>query len=312
MLDVSNLSISFTQYVQGLRQNKFNVIADLTLDIKEGEVFAILGSSGSGKSLLAHSILGILPANSDCSGDIYFKGEPLTDEKKELLRGDEICFIPQSVSYLDPLMKVADQAIGLIKDDKERETKRKKQRELFDKYGLSEEVDEMYPFQLSGGMTRKVLLCTALLSDPKLVVADEPTPGLDTKSIEETINNIKQMSEEGISVLLITHDINVAIKTANRIGVFYGGYIIEVNKSENFKDSSKLLHPYTKALVDALPTNGFNLTKGLQPLGDLEGCIYYENCEFRLDKCKDLKPDLDKIDDIFIRCHLGSGGENDS
>ena len=197
-------------------------------------------------------------------------------------------------------MKVADQAIGLIKDDKERETKRKKQRELFDKYGLSEEVDEMYPFQLSGGMTRKVLLCTALLSDPKLVVADEPTPGLDTKSIEETINNIKQMSEEGISVLLITHDINVAIKTANRIGVFYGGYIIEVNKSENFKDSSKLLHPYTKALVDALPTNGFNLTKGLQPLGDLEGCIYYENCEFRLDKCKDLKPDLDKIDDIFI------------
>lgn len=308
VLDISNLSISFTQYLQGLKQHNFTVISDLTLDIKEGEVFAILGSSGSGKSLLAHSILGILPENSDAKGEIKFKGELLTEKRKEELRGHEICFIPQSVEFLDPLMKIADQAIGLVKEE-EYESKKKEQREIFEKYGLDSEVDEMYPYQLSGGMTRKVLLSTALLSNPELVVADEPTPGLDSKSVEETIKDIKQMSKDGISVLLITHDIDVAIKTADRIGVFYGGYVIEINKTENYKDSKKLLHPYTKALIDALPQNGFKLTEGLQPSGDLKGCIYSENCPIKTNICEKKKPELYRDNEISVRCHLFKEGE---
>ena len=107
LLEVNNLSISFTQYVQGLNRHESKVISDLTIDVGEGEIVAILGSSGSGKSLLAHSILGILPYNSNVTGEIKYQGQILNQELKEKLRGDEICLIPQSVNFLDPLMKVS-------------------------------------------------------------------------------------------------------------------------------------------------------------------------------------------------------------
>lgn len=302
LLTVSNVSISFTQYVQGLNQHVLKVISDLSLSVKEGEVVAILGSSGSGKSLLAHAILGILPENGKCDGDISFKGEVLSQARKEELRGKHICLIPQSVNFLDPLMKVGQQAIGDVPKE-EMEAAKKKQREVFSKYGLSEEVDDLYPFELSGGMARKVLLSTALLSNPELVVADEPTPGLDEKSVAETIKDIKQMADEGKGVLLITHEIDVALKTADRIAIFYSGYVIEINSVENFKDSSNLLHPYSRSLIDALPKNGFKLTEGVQPLEDVTGCVYYENCPMRTDVCLKNKPDLIEYGDAMIRCH---------
>ena len=302
LLTVSNVSISFTQYVQGLNQHVLKVISDLSLNVKEGEVVAILGSSGSGKSLLAHAILGILPENGKCDGNIAFKGEILSQARKEELRGEHICLIPQSVNFLDPLMKVGEQAIGDVPKE-EKEEARKKQRKIFSKYGLTEEVDDLYPFELSGGMARKVLLSTALLSNPELVVADEPTPGLDAQSVAETINDIKQMADEGKGVLLITHEIDVALKTADRIAIFYSGYVIEINSVDNFKDSSKLLHPYSKSLIDALPKNGFKLTEGVQPLEEVSGCVYYENCPKRSETCLKNKPDLIKYGDAMIRCH---------
>ena len=229
LLEVKNLSISFTQYVEGLNRHNSKVITDLTIDVNENEIVAILGSSGSGKSLLAHSILGILPYNSHVTGNIKYKGETLNQELKEKLRGKEISLIPQSVNYLDPLMKVSEQAIGECKDKKEYEEKKIKQREIFNKYGLDESVDNLYPFELSGGMARKVLLSTALIGDPNLLIADEPTPGLDKKSVEETIEDIKKLKEKGRGVLLITHEIDVALKNADRIAIFYSGYVIEIN-----------------------------------------------------------------------------------
>lgn len=302
LLTVQNVSISFTQYVQGLQQHVLKVISDLSLNVKEGEVVAILGSSGSGKSLLAHAILGILPENGQCDGTIAFKGDVLTQEKKEENRGKHICLIPQSVNFLDPLMKVSQQAIGDVPKE-EKEQALKHQREIFAKYGLGEEVDDMYPFELSGGMARKVLLSTALLSDPELVVADEPTPGLDEASVKETINDIKRLAEEGKGVLLITHEIDVALQTADRIAIFYSGYVIEINNVENFSDTNKLLHPYTKALVEALPKNGFKLTEGVQPLEVVKGCPYVDNCPIRTSVCEDSIPDLVNHNGIMIRCH---------
>lgn len=269
LLEVNNLSIAFTQYVQGLNRHDLKVISDLTIDVNENEIVAVLGSSGSGKSLLAHSILGILPYNSHVTGEIKYEGNVLNQELKEKLRGKEICLIPQSVNFLDPLMKVSEQAIGECKDEKEHAEKKIKQREIFAKYGLDESVDDLYPFELSGGMARKVLLSTALIGDPKLLIADEPTPGLDKKSVEETIADIKHLKEQGKGVLLITHEIDVALKTADRIAIFYSGYVIEINKAENFNNADDVLHPYTKALINSLPKNGFKLTEGVQPLEEL-------------------------------------------
>ena len=302
LLEVNNLSISFTQYVQGLNRHDTKVISDLTIDVHESEIVAVLGSSGSGKSLLAHSILGILPYNSNVTGEIKYKGNVLNQELKEKLRGKEICLIPQSVNFLDPLMKVSEQAIGECKDKKEHDEKKLKQREIFSKYGLDESVDDLYPFELSGGMARKVLLSTALIGDPDLLIADEPTPGLDAKSVEETIQDIKNLKENGHGVLLITHEIDVALKTADRIAIFYSGYVIEINDVENFKSADTVLHPYTKALINSLPRNGFKLTEGVQPLGEVSGCPYFENCPIRLDKCENTKPELVEHDGVMIRC----------
>lgn len=302
LLEVNNLSISFTQYVQGLNRHDSKVITDLTIDVDESEIVAILGSSGSGKSLLAHSILGILPYNSHVTGEIKYEGQVLDQELKEKLRGDEICLIPQSVNFLDPLMKVAEQAIGECSDENEHKEKKLRQREIFDKYGLDESVDDLYPFELSGGMARKVLLSTALVGNPKLLIADEPTPGLDSKSVKETIEDIRNLKENGKGVLLITHEIDVALKTADRIAIFYSGYVIEINTVENFKNAENVLHPYSKALINSLPRNGFNLTEGVQPLDEVPGCPYYENCPIRLDKCEKNKPELIDHDGVMIRC----------
>ena len=135
-----------------------------------------------------------------------------------------------------------------------------------------------------------------------MLIADEPTPGLDKKSVEETILDIRNLKELNKGVLLITHEINVALETADRIAIFYSGYVIEINNAENFKNAENVLHPYTKALIESLPENGFKLTEGVQPLDEVAGCPYWENCPVRLDKCEKNKPKLINHNGIMIRC----------
>jgi peptide/nickel transport system ATP-binding protein len=305
LLEVEKLSISFSQYFKGLEQRELKVLSDLTMDVDDHEILAVLGSSGSGKSLLAHAILGILPTNAKVSGSIRYKGKEMDDELKQELRGDKISFIPQSVNNLNPLMKVKDQAIGYIEDEDERKKMYEKQRKIFNQYDLSEEVDDMYPFQLSGGMARKVLVSTALLNDPEIIIADEPTPGLDEKAVEETINNLIELKEQGIGMILITHDIHTAIETSDRIAILYLGYVIEITDTKNFTgDGEKLLHPYTRSLYRALPETDFELTEGHQPsyLHIPKGCPYHENCPHQVRECHYELPELREVNGTIIRC----------
>ncbi|RAP50587.1 MAG: peptide ABC transporter ATP-binding protein [Methanosphaera sp. SHI613] len=305
LLEVEKLSISFSQYFKGLEQRELKVLSDLTMDVDDHEILAVLGSSGSGKSLLAHAILGILPTNAKVSGSIRYKGKEMDDELKQELRGDKISFIPQSVNNLNPLMKVKDQAIGYIEDEDERKKMYEKQRKIFNQYDLSEEVDDMYPFQLSGGMARKVLISTALLNDPEIIIADEPTPGLDEKAVEETINNLIELKEQGIGMILITHDIHTAIETSDRIAILYLGYVIEITDTKNFTgDGEKLLHPYTRSLYRALPETDFELTEGHQPsyLHIPKGCPYHENCPHQVRECHYELPELREVNGTIIRC----------
>lgn len=305
LLEVEKLSISFSQYFKGLEQRELKVLSDLTMDVDDYEILAVLGSSGSGKSLLAHAILGILPTNAKVSGSIRYKGKEMDDELKQELRGNKISFIPQSVNNLNPLMKVKEQAIGYIEDEDKKEEVLKKQREIFNQYNLSEEVDEMYPFQLSGGMARKVLISTALLNDPEIIIADEPTPGLDEQAVEETINNLIELKERGIGMILITHDIYTAIKTSDRIAILYLGYVIEITDTKNFSgNGEKLLHPYTRSLYRALPETEFELTEGHQPsyLHIPKGCPYHENCPHQVRECHYEIPELREVNGTVIRC----------
>ena len=260
ILKVKDLGVSFSQYTKGLRRRDLKVITNLDVELYEGEILAVVGSSGSGKSLLAHAILGILPDNSTTEGSITYKNKELTQKDKEKLRGDEIVLIPQSVNYLDPLMQVSKQVKISIKDKTNAD---KIQRKIFNKYGLDKNVDK-YPFQLSGGMARKVLLSTALVSDTKVIIADEPTPGLDEKSLNEALQNFRDIADNGCAVLMITHDIEAALKIADKIAIFYAGTTLEIANVKDFENGGEnLRHPYTKALYKALPQNGFKPIKGM-------------------------------------------------
>ncbi|MEI3235391.1 MAG: ABC transporter ATP-binding protein [Intestinibacter bartlettii] len=257
ILKVKDLGISFSQYTNGLVRRDLNVIRNLDIELYEGEILAVVGSSGSGKSLLAHAILGILPDNACTQGDIIYKGEILDEKRKEKLRGDEIVLIPQSVNYLDPLKKVGKQIKISIKD-KDKKTQDEIVDNLFKKYNLDKKVKNYYPFQLSGGMARKVLLSTALASDSKVIIADEPTPGLDEESLNEVLKDFRDIADSGRAILMITHDIMAALKIADKVAIFYAGSTLEIANTSDFKQKEvELRHPYTKALYKALPNHDF-------------------------------------------------------
>ena len=302
ILSVRNLEISFSQYTKGLRRIDSKAINNLDIDLYKGEILAVVGSSGSGKSLLAHSILGILPSNANLKGDIYYKDEILDEKRKEKLRGKEIVFIPQSVNYLDPLMEVGKQVKISIKDKKKSNTILER---VFRKYNLDKKVEKYYPFQLSGGMARKVLLSSALVSDAEVIIADEPTPGLDDKSLNEALKDFRDLADNGCAVLIITHDISAALKIADRVAIFYGGTTLEVAKAEDFKNNGEnLRHPYTKALFNALPNTKFTPIKGSQPLASElpVGCLFYDRCEKRTPDCENIKPEMRELRDGKVRC----------
>lgn len=302
ILSVKDLGISFSQYTKGLRRRELEVITNLDIDLYEGEILAVVGSSGSGKSLLAHAILGILPDNATTEGNIIYKGKSLSLKDKEKLRGREIVFIPQSVNFLDPLMKVSKQ-VKISIENKEKANKR--QRKIFNKYELDKKVDNLYPFELSGGMARKVLLSTALVSDCKVIIADEPTPGLDEKSLNEALKDFRNIADSGCAILMITHDIEAALKIADKIAVFYAGTTLEIANVNDFKgDGKNLRHPYSKALFNALPQNGFKPIKGSQPMPNElpKGCLFQDRCECISDKCMLIRPNARMVRDGMVRC----------
>ena len=276
ILSVEHLLISFSQYVGGWRQRELPVIRDLNIKVREHEVVAVAGSSGSGKSLLAHAVMGLLPANASWKGRIAFKGEELTGKRVGELRGRQMVLVPQSVSYLDPLMKVGDQVRRGHKDG----ISRARSREVLGRYGLGEDTEELYPFQLSGGMTRRVLISTAVMEKPELVIADEPTPGLHISAAKRVLSHFREIADGGAGVLLITHDLELALQVADRIVVFYAGTNVEEAAVSDFQKEERLRHPYTRALYRAMPSHGFEVQPGAQPyVKDLPvGCPYGPRC----------------------------------
>jgi peptide/nickel transport system ATP-binding protein len=267
VLEVKNLSVSFSRYSGIFSRADLDVITDLSLTVREGEIVAVIGASGSGKSLLAHAVLGILPDNAVVGGSLEYRGEALTEERLEKLRGGEIVLVPQGVTYLDPLMKVGKQ---LEKGGRGKKTAERVSGALA-RFGLGENTRCMYPFQLSGGMARRVLIASAAMEEPRLIVADEPTPGLHMEVAKRVMGHFREIAAGGAGVLMITHDLELAISTADRIVVFYAGKTVEEASASDFDNEKKLRHPYTKALYRALPANGFEAPAGTQPYPGVEG-----------------------------------------
>jgi len=254
ILEVKNLNIGFNMYDKLLNQKLYQMVFDLNVTIKKGEILAIAGSSGSGKSLMAHAILGILPKNAVVSAEIKFKNEIVDENKLSQLRGKEITFVPQSIAYLDPLMTIEDQLMrkGINKQDFFK---------VMDTLGFTKADLGKYPFQLSGGMARRVLIANTILSKADLIIADEPTPGLSLDLAIEVLNHFRNMANNGKGILLISHDIDLVCNIADRMSIFYGGHILETLNTKDFLKGEKYIrHPLTKAFWKALPQNDFEET----------------------------------------------------
>lgn len=301
LFSVSGLSLSFITYEKGLREQRLNAVRNLQLSIQEGEIVAVVGASGSGKSLLASAILGILPENVEVKGSLKYKGEELTRKKQQTLRGKEIALIPQTVNALDPLMKAGKQVQAAVNS----KAKKVKQQEVFRQVGLHQDAADRYPFELSGGMKRRVLSAMAMISGAELIIADEPTPGLDEQALTETITALKQLAADGKGVMLITHDISAALKIADKIAVFYAGETIEIAHTSDFTGKGeKLRHPYTKALWNALPQNDFTPISGAHPLASevFSGCPFAPRCSIASEICSTRLPREQFIDGGMVRC----------
>lgn len=262
LLTVEDLSVSFRMYDEdapffSAKQREVAVIEDLSVSVHVGEIVAVVGASGSGKTLLADSIMGLFEPNALVSGRIWFDGEEMGAEGLARLRGHGISLVPQSVQNLDPLMKVGRQVEGFAMARRGAAEAKAARERLFARYGLGPEVADMYPFQLSGGMARRVLLCCALADDPRLIVADEPTPGLDLPLAVRAMDDFRAFADDGGGVLLITHDIELALRVADRIAVFRDGTVVEETAVANFASPELLRSEFARELWHALPEHGF-------------------------------------------------------
>ncbi len=303
ILKIEHMNITFTQYDRGMRQTELPVIRNLDVEVHAGEMVAVVGSSGSGKSLLAHGVMGVLPYNASMGGRILYCGEELTKQRIERLRGNEIVLVPQSIAYLNPLMKIGSQIRKGSKDEKVK----RKLRDIFARYSLKPEVEELYPFELSGGMNRRILISTALIEEPKLVIADEPTPGLDLKMAKRAMEHFRELADMGAGVLVITHDLELALETADRIAVFYAGTTLEEATVSDFEREETLRHPYSKALWRAMPKNGFGFVSGEQPyVKELPGgCPFAPRCGRCTEECRKGEIPSREIRGRRVRClHL--------
>ncbi len=288
---------------------------NICLELHERETLAIVGETGCGKSVIASAILQLLPSNASVKGKAIFLGRDLLSlGEREMadIRGQEIAIIFQNPSLsLNPIMKVAEQVAEPLQIHRRLPRHRaiSKAEDMLSRFKLGDKASPvMYPFQLSGGMNQRVMIATSMILSPKILIADEPSKGLDQSLARQVMKELAGIKDEiGASLLLITHDLLLAKEVSDRIAVMYCGEIVEAGSSAEIFDEP--LHPYTKALLNCLPEMGFKPIPGSSPsmIDPPEGCRFYPRCRERLDRCL-LSPKMIKVEsddgDREVRCWL--------
>ncbi len=269
LLFVENLAVSF-RMLRGTKKVLVQAVKDVSFYINKGEILGIVGESGSGKSVSTTAIPGLLPQNAEMSGRIYFKGVDLTSlSQKELrgYRGRKIALIFQEPGRsFDPLQNIGSVFFETFKVSEPNITKEesdKKAAELLKDVGLPDSFGRLkaFPHQFSGGQLQRIGIALALAQNCELLIADEPTTALDVTIQAQIISLLLQLKEErGLSIIFISHDINLVAQISDRICVMYHGNVVETGSSEKIMKNPS--HPYTKALISALPKFGEHYTKG--------------------------------------------------
>lgn len=257
-LRLDQVSVGFTRYDGLIRQRELRILEGLSFGVDRGELVALIGASGGGKSLLAHAIFGILPSNAVVGGRIHVDGATLDAPLRQRYCGRRMALVPQSLSHLDPMTRCrkqiawAGQRAGYRLDAESIES-------LLARYGLDEQAANAFPHQLSGGMARRMLMAIAAVGDPDLIVADEPTSGLDGVNSAHVLAHLREQADCGKAVLLITHSLSEALAFADRVAVMKGGCLESIEAASDFAGGGEALRsPFARALWTALPQNAFS------------------------------------------------------
>ena len=315
-VDIDNLTISYRR-----RGKQLRVVSDLSLHIKPGEAYGLVGESGCGKTTVAMALMRYLPPNAVVEyGRILFGGEDvltLSEAKLRRWRGDRMAMVYQDPgSSLNPSMRVGAQIAEVYRHHREMG----KQEALDAARGMLEKVRitdpqrvlRRYPHELSGGQQQRVVIAMALATDPDLLVLDEPTTGLDATVEAEVLDLVEQLRDEfNASILFISHNLGVVARMCERVGVLYAGRLIEEGAARELFSAPR--HPYTLALLRCVPRLGMRkdtmrldpIPGSLPPLGaEIPGCVYAERCPIARDRCRVEPPPLYAVNGAHVAaCH---------
>ncbi|CCN80788.1 putative ABC-type dipeptide/oligopeptide/nickel transport system, permease/ATP-binding components [Vibrio nigripulchritudo SFn27] len=320
LLSVSGLHTRFY-----IGQRVYKASNGVSFHIKAGECLGIVGESGSGKSVTALSIMGLIPSPPGVitGGSIQMGGEELIGmpyPRLRQLRGDKVAYIFQDpLSTLHPLLKIGEQLTEaiLVHHSISKSQARKKAIDLMEAVHIPNAAERInaYPHELSGGMRQRIAIAMALINDPELIIADEPTTALDVTVQGQILALLDELRRErGVAILFITHDFGVVSQLCDRVAVMYAGEIVEEGSTQNVLASPK--HPYTHRLIQCVPELGRGKTQlhaieGLPPLtSDLPiGCNFAARCSKATETCRQQSPNEERSSDRFVRCHFPEGSQ---
>lgn len=309
VLEIKDLSVDFMT-VRGI----VYAVQGVDFEVKQGEIHGIVGESGCGKSVTSKSVIRLHNEEATrYAGDIYIRDDSgekdiLAMNKKQLrdFRGSTAAMIFQDpMTSLDPIMKAGEQIAEMLRAKKNlnRREAREKVIEMFEKIGITpaEKRYEQYPFEMSGGMLQRIMIAMALICEPKLLIADEPTTALDVTIQAQILKLIKKLQQEsGTSVIFITHNLGVVAEICDSVTVMYAGKAVETASVVDIFDHPA--HPYTKALLESNPRESdtekrMKSIPGSPPLlyEKFKGCAFAPRCKYADDKCRSCVPVTENV-----------------
>jgi peptide/nickel transport system ATP-binding protein/oligopeptide transport system ATP-binding protein len=300
LLEVCNLQIAYP----GTGREETRVVAGLSYRIRRGETLAVVGESGCGKTMMALSLMGLLPGQARVAGDVLFEGRDLLAQSAREwrhLRGRDIAMVFQEpMTAMNPVMPVGAQIAESVVVHKglSKEAGFERAVELLEAMGISSSrrMAMEFPHQLSGGMRQRATIAMALICKPKLLIADEPTTALDVTIQAQILDLISDLQEEaGMAVLFITHNLAVVSELAHQVLVMYGGRGVEHAPAEEIFE--RPLHPYTCGLIGTMPDPGRKVERLSVIPGTFrgrpeQGCCFAPRCPLATDECHVIDPPL--------------------
>jgi len=306
-IEISDLSVDYKT-----SHGDIHALENIEFQLEDGESIGIAGESACGKSTLGLTIIRMLQGGNIVSGKITFNGESILDMSNSKFDGSmrwkEISMIFQgAMNSLDPVFTIKQQFDDLLKQHGFGSNADKITRDAISAVNLDYSVLKKYPHELSGGMKQRIVIAMALLLKPKFVIADEPTTALDVLIQAQIVNLLKNLKKNGMSLMLISHDLAILSEVAEKIGVMYGGKMVEFGTSSEIYRNTK--HPYTKGLLNSIPTLRKQKKLKFIPSSppDLSatkpGCRFFDRCPEAMDKCKTDPPKI-KTDSGYVLCWL--------